>query len=294
MNSMMHTVTIPAGVSEGGTFAVQLDGAQLQLQCPVGSTSGQQLQFQAPAPVSNDMNRAPAAPQLPLQVLAAVAELGESITFRQKLKQNHSESRGFASFGASCSGSLPVLDGKGEASLNVSYASSDPRLRQLDASLTTARDGTNVAEFRRAAASGGMSSLVAVRAAPCQVFVEGQLYATITSTFSNEARLARTADPRLGAATGRGPSAVCCGPYTIEFSVVTGASAGTGTSRTMSVDSDSCLPKCPSCLICAFNLGQRRVCELGEDPLSRLDLLLLYTFLAVDPLTIVSSGGGGN
>ena len=80
--------------------------------------------------------------------------------------------------------------------------------------------------------------------------------------------------------------------YTVSLSAA--ISPTTKSPRVMTVDSDPCIPVCPACLICSFNLGQRRVCELGGgDPLTRLDLLLLYTFAAVDPLTVVASGGGG-
>jgi hypothetical protein len=285
----MAQVAVPAGVPEGGQFVGQLNsGVQLQVQRPAGTQPGQQIQIQAPAPLSMDRGTAAAAPQLPAAAAAAVAALGASVTFRQKL-QNSSRDNGFASFGASCSGTLPVLDGNGAPSLSVAYASSDARLRQLTASLTAADGAVAIAEFQRPAAAGGMSSLIRVDPLPCQVLVDGQLYATITCpSFSNEARLARVADPRLGAAIAPGGGGcICCGPYTFGIRAVTGGAVST---RTVTVDSDPCLPACPPCLICAFNTGQRRVCELGDgDPLGRLDLLLLNTFMAVDPLTLVPS-----
>jgi len=291
--SQVVSVAVPAGVPEGGQFVVQLDGGvQLQVQRPAGTQPGQQIQITAPAPLSMDRSgAAAAAPQLPAAAAAAVAALGASVTFRAKL-QNSSRNNGVASFGASCSGTLPVLDGIGAPSLSVAYASSDARLRQLTASLTAADGAVAIAEFQRPAAAGGMSSLIRVDPLPCQVLVDGQLYATIIyPSFSNEARLARVADPRLGAAVvPGGGGCICCGPYTFGVSAVTGGAAGAVSTRTVTVDSDPCLPACPPCLICAFNTGQRRVCELGDgDPLGRLDLLLLGTFMAVDPLTLVPS-----
>jgi len=235
---------------------------------------------------------AAAAPQLPVTILAAVASLGASVTFRQKLQQSSTD-RGFAGFGASCSGTLPVLDGSGVPRMSVQYSSADPRLRQLDAVLTAA-DGTAVAEFRRLAAPGGMSSMVMVSACSCEVTIGGQPYAMIeyAGEYNSDPRLVRASDQRLGARVVDGPSFICCGAYTVGLSAAT--SPTTKSPRVMTVDSDPCIPVCPACLICSFNLGQRRVCELGGgDPLTRLDLLLLYTFAAVDPLTVVASGGGG-
>ena len=111
--------------------------------------SPQQIQLQ-PAPNVSTMDRdVAAAPQLPVTILAAVASLGASVTFRQKLQQSSTD-RGFAGFGASCSGTLPVLDSSGVPRMSVQYSSVDPRLRQLDAVLTAA-DGTAVAGWQHPA-----------------------------------------------------------------------------------------------------------------------------------------------
>jgi len=251
-------------------------------------SSPQQIKLK-PAPVVSTMDRGAAEKQLPMTIVAAVLSLGASVTFRQKLQQSSTD-RGFAGFGASCSGTLPVFDGSGVPRMSIQYSSADPRLRQLDAVLTAA-DGTAVAKFRRLAAPGGMSSMVMVSARSCEVTVGGQPYATIeyAGACNSEARLVRASDERLGARVVDGPGCVCCGAYTVDLSAAT--SPTTKSPRVMTVDSDPCIPACPACMICSFNLGQRRVCELGDgDPLTRLDLLLLYAFSAVDPLTVVSSG----
>ena len=239
----------------------------------------------APQPLTME---GPAAPHL-TPSLAAVSALGDRVTFRQKLREGHSESSGFAGIGGSVRGSLPVLDGEGRPVLNVRYSSSDPRLRQLDAVLT-AQDGSVITEFRRPPAPGGISSLVMVTPSPCAVVIGGSAYASISSPhLGGHNVLVRAADPQRGAAVVRGPGAICCAAYTVGLA---SSPAGGADAAIMTVDSDSCLPMCPPCLICAFNLGQRRVCELANgDAQSRLDLLLLYTFAAVDPLTIVDSGG---
>jgi len=78
-------------------------------------SSPQQIQLQ-PAPNVSTMDRdAAAAPQLPVTILAAVASLVASVTFRQKLQQSSTDS----GFGASCSGTLPVLDGSGVPRMSV-------------------------------------------------------------------------------------------------------------------------------------------------------------------------------
>ena len=128
--------------------------------------------------------------------------------------------------------------------------------------------------------------MICATAAPCEVVIGGSVYATISSApFGMEATLVRVADQRFSAAVVRGPTGmVCCGPYAIDLA---SRSPGGSAPTTMTVDSDPCLPMCPPCLICAFNVGQRRACELGDDPQSRLDMLLLYTFLAVGALAVV-------
>ena len=106
-------------------------------------------------PVNRAMQRDEAPPPSHLTpTLAAVGLLGSQITFRNRLLKAGQSSRGIAGFGGSYSGVLPVV-GNGTRSMLLHYSSSDPRLRQLSARLTSP-DNKTLAEFRRAPAASNL------------------------------------------------------------------------------------------------------------------------------------------
>ena len=97
--------------------------------------------------------------------------------------------------------------------------------------------------------------MVMVSACSCEVTVGGKPYATIefAGEYNSDQRLVWASDQRLGARVVDGPSFICCGAYTVGLSAA--ISPTTKSQGVMTVDSDPCIPVCPACLICSFNLG---------------------------------------
>jgi len=237
-----------------------------------GVSAGQQVQLQMQAPQPAVM----IDPSLLASSMAVVNDL-ENVMLRRR--DNQVVGRKVIAPGTDLAeGRQPMRDATGKVVLELEYASSNCHGYQFSARLVTADRSTVVAEFARDATTTRTLMSNGFNFAPCEVTISGRPYGTMSS---NSSRLTLTrADGITGLRVGRAPSTrICCAPYETTV-VATRRDVHRGHVASYTTDNDSCG--------CVPNTGQRRACQLLDaaagDGLTRLDLLLIFTFVALEEL----------